>query len=144
MGVKLRNVKIEDAPKVTEVAKKCTPWVRNSVTGTYEFLARCFQRYFFVLENDDKELVGYIVGLPNVDIEGEFWLYQVAVLENLREKGLGSMLTDAFKKQVIKDRYRVMKSHYIWKNEMSAALHAKFGFKRFGNDDRGPFVKCEI
>jgi len=51
MGVKLRNVKIEDAPKVTEVAKKCAPWVRNSVTGTYEFLARCFKRYFFILEN---------------------------------------------------------------------------------------------
>ncbi len=145
MGCNLRNAEIEDKIKIAEVAEKCAPWVRNSVMGTYEFLARCFRRYFFVIERENNELLGFIVGFPNIDIEGEFWLYQVAVLPEVRRNDLGSKLFDALKKQVVEDGYKVMKSHYRFDNEKSKNLHAKFGFTPDGTaDERGPFVVCKL
>jgi L-amino acid N-acyltransferase YncA len=145
MNYILRTAEIEDTVKIAEVAERCAPWVRNSVVGTYEFLARCFRRYFFVIEGDHGQLLGYIVGFPNIDVDREFWLYQVAVLPEVRRNDLGSKLFDALKKKVVEDGYAVMKSHYRFDNEKSKILHAKFGFKPDGtSDERGPFVTCKL
>ena len=145
MGYKLRNVDVDDKLKIADVAEKCAPWIRNSVVGTYEFLARCFRRYFFVIEDENGDLLGFIVGFPNIDVEGEFWLYQVAILPEFRRNDLGSILFDALKKKVVEDGYKVMKSHYRFDNEKSKNLHAKFGFKLDGtSDERGPFVICKL
>ena len=136
----IRNVKVKDKFLIAEIAEKSTPYVRASVVGTYEFLARCFQRTFFLCEADSKP-VGYIVGFPNTSSEGEFWLYQIAIIEEYREQGIGSQLFEAFINQVKADGYAKIRSHYKFDNDRSAKAHAKFGFKICGKDDRGPFVE---
>lgn len=144
MGFNLRNVEIEDKFKIAEVAEKCAPPIRSSVVGTYEYLARCFRSYFLVVENDEGEIVGFISGFPNLDVKGEIWIYQVAILEDFRGHGFGSMLFEAFISQAKKDGYKILKSHYVWDNEISAGLHSKYGFEKFGKDDRGPFIKVNL
>jgi len=136
----LRNAKVADKFGIAEVAEKSAPYVRPSVVGTYEFLARCFQRTFFVHEDEGK-ITGFIVGFPNTSIEGEFWLYQIALLDEYRGKGRGSQLFKKFIDQVRSDGYKRIRSHYKFDNERSAAAHAKFGFKKCGEDERGFFVQ---
>ena len=140
----IRNVQVKDKFLVTEIAEKSIPYIRSSVVGTYEYLARCFQRSFFLCEDNSKP-IGFIVGFPNTSSEGEFWLYQIAILEEYREKGIGSMLFKAFIKQVKSDGYDKIRSHYKFDNERSAKAHAKFSFKPCGKeDDRGPFVELTL
>ncbi len=136
----IRNARVKDKFAITEVAEKCTPLVRASVVGTYEFMARCFQNTFFIYEQNGK-IIGYILGFPNTSMQGEFWLYQVAVLEPYREQKIGSQLFERFIIQVQAEGYKRIRSHYIFSNARSANIHAKFGFKICGEDDRGPFVE---
>ena len=56
----IRNVQVKDKHSVTQVAESGAPLLRASVYGTYEYLARCFQRTFFVyLENSKMRRRGY-------------------------------------------------------------------------------------
>ena len=138
----IRNARVNDKFTITEVARKCAP-IRNSVVGTYEYLARCFQNTFFVHE-EDGEIVGFIVGFPNTSVPGEFWLYQIGVLELHRGKKIGFYLFERFLKQVKEEGYKTCKSHYVFGNEISARLHAKLGFTICGGDERGPFVEKKL
>ena len=137
----IRNVRVKDAPIVTKVAENCVPLVRASVEGTYEFLARCFSNTFFICEEND-EIIGYTVGFPNTAKEGEFWIYQVGILNQWRGKGIGSKLFAALFKEVRNKGYERIRSHYKFGNEHSANLHAKFGMKKCGEDERGYFVEA--
>ena len=139
----IRNVQVKDKLAVTNVAEICAPLVRASVVGTYEYLARCFQNTFFVYEDND-EIVGYIVGFPNTNVPGEFWLYQVAVIGSQRGKKIGSQLFERFMNQVKAEGYEKIRSHYIFGNERSAKIHEKYGFKACGEDERGPFVESKL
>lgn len=136
----IRNVKVNDKTLITEIAEDSEPYVRPSVVGTYEYLARCFQRTFFLYEENSTP-IGFIVGFPNTSTEGEFWLYQIAIKKSYREKGIGSKLFEAFINQVRVDGFVKIRSHYKFDNERSAKAHAKFGFKKCGEDDRGIFVE---
>ncbi len=136
----IRNVQVKDKFAVTKVAENCAPLLRASVNGTYEFLARCFQRTFFVYL-DNSEIIGYIVGFPNTSVKGEFWLYQVAINEKYRGRHIGSQLMEKFVNQVKADGYKRIRSHFQFVNEHSKNLHEKFGFKICGQDDRGWFAE---
>ena len=137
----IRNVEVKDAPKVTDVAENCVPLVRASVEGTYEFLARCFSNTFYVYE-ENEEIIGYTVGFPNTANSGEFWVYQVGVLDKWRCKGIGSKLFEALFRAVKSEGYERIRSHYIFTNEHSGNLHAKFGMEIYGQDERGHFVEA--
>ena len=138
MGI--RNAEVEDKVAITELAENCAPLVRPSVVGTYEFLARCFRKTFFVYEENSK-LLGFMVGFPNTEISGEFWIYQVCVNSEFRGKHIGSKLFERFFEQVKADGYKSVKSHFKFKNQHSRNLHEKFGMKIYGQDDRGYFVE---
>ncbi|NVM01908.1 MAG: GNAT family N-acetyltransferase [Candidatus Helarchaeota archaeon] len=134
----IRNVQVKDKHAVTEVAENGAPLLRASVYGTYEFLARCFQRTFFVyLEN--SKIIGYIVGFPNTSVKEEFWLYQVGVIEKYRGRNIGSQLLKKLIDQVKSDGYKRIRSHFQFANEHSKNLHEKFGFKICGQNDEGLF-----
>ncbi|MHA1271407.1 MAG: GNAT family N-acetyltransferase [Candidatus Helarchaeota archaeon] len=139
----VRNIRVKDAPIVTEIANNCSPLLRASVEGTYEFLARCFSNTFFVYEKDGQ-IIGYTVGFPNTAKKGEFWIYQVGILEDFRSKGIGSKLFEALFNQVRKEGYECIRSHYIFSNKHSGNLHSKFGMKICGQDDRGYFVEAKF
>jgi len=139
----IRNVSVRDAPIITKVAENCLPFLRPSVEGTYEFLARCFQNTFFVFE-ENTEIVGFIVGFPNTAAPGEFWIYQCAILSEWRGRGIGSKLFEALFRQVRSEGYKRVRSHYKFDNQHSANLHSKFNMKICGKDARGYFVEAII
>ena len=139
----IRNVQVNDKFEITKLAENCTPLVRPSVVGTYEFLARCFQNTFFIYEQDSK-ILGFIVGFPNTAIKGEFWIYQVCICDKHRGKGIGSKLLENLIKQLKSEGYLRMRSHFKFENEHSKNLHEKFGMKVCGQDDRGWFVEVEL
>jgi len=139
----IRNAKVEDAKIITEIAKNYAPMLRPSVEGTYEYLARCFSNTFFVYEIEG-EIVGFIVGFPNTNKQDEFWIYQIAVLDKYRKKGIGTKLFKRLLDQVKKEGYKSIKSHYIFENKASEALHKKFGMNIFSSDERGYFVKLDL
>lgn len=136
----IRNAKVEDKFRITELAENCSPLLRASIDGTYEFLARCFENTFFVYEVNG-ELIGYIVGFPNTAKKGEFWLYQVCVCGKHREKRIGSELLEELINQVKSEGYGRIRSHLQFVNEHSLNLHRKFGFEIYGQDDRGWFLE---
>lgn len=139
----IRNAEVTDKLAVAELAESCIPWLRASVVGTYEFLARCFRNTFFVYEENDK-ILGYLVGFPNTAVEGEFWIYQIGIYEAHRGKSIGSKLFARMVEQMKLEGYRSMRSHFKFENKHSRALHEKFGMKIYGKDDRGWFVEVKF
>jgi len=136
----IRNVEVSDKFAVTELAKKCAPFLRPSVVGTYEFMARCFRNTFFVYEENSK-LLGFIVGFPNTAAQGEFWIYQACLCKKCRSKGTGSALFERLLQQVKSEGYKRVRSHFKFDNEISKRLHEKFGMKIYDKDDRGWFAE---
>ncbi|MBD3230893.1 MAG: GNAT family N-acetyltransferase [Candidatus Lokiarchaeota archaeon] len=136
----IRKVKIKEAPIIARIAANCSPSMRPSVEGTYEYLARCFSNTFFVYEKDD-EIIGFIVGFPNTAELGEFWIYQCGILNKWRGKGIGSELFTAIFDAVKAEGYKSIRSHYKFSNTHSANLHKKFGMEICGQDERGYFVE---
>jgi GNAT superfamily N-acetyltransferase len=139
----IRNANIEDKFQIEKLAQKCSPNMRPSTAGTYEYLARCFKKTFFVYEENSK-ILGYIVGFPNTSKLGEFWLYQVCVSRNHRRKGIGSMLFERIIDEIKLGGYKIIKSHFQFPNQHSRNLHEKFGFKIYDEDDIGWFARLEI
>ncbi|MHC1591871.1 MAG: GNAT family N-acetyltransferase [Candidatus Helarchaeales archaeon] len=139
----IRNVCIQDKQRITALAQECSPMLRPSVEGTYEFLARCFSNTFFVHE-DGQELLGFIVGFPNTAVRGEFWLYQVCVKPDARGRKIGSELFEKFVLTVKDEGYERIFSHVKFGNEISLKLHQKFGFKIHEEDDRGMILELKF
>lgn len=137
-NIKIRNATLEDKYAITELANNCAPDLRPSVLGTYEYFARCFKSTFFVYE-ENNELKGYIVGFPNIDVEGEYWLYQVCVHRSLRGKKVGSKLIVPFIEKIKELGYKNIRSHA--NNQHSVNLHEKYGFKKYEQDESGWFME---
>jgi GNAT superfamily N-acetyltransferase len=140
----IRNVEVSDKVAITELAKKCAPFLRPSVIGTYEFLARCFRNTFFVYEENkgvSSKILGFIVGFPNTDVQGEFWIYQACLCKKCRSKGIGSLLFERLLQQVKSEGYTSVRSHFKFDNAISKKLHEKFGIKIYDQDDRGWFAE---
>jgi len=136
----IRNVEISDKVAITELAKKCAPFLRPSVIGTYEFLARCFSNTFFIYEENAK-ILGFIVGFPNTAVPGEFWIYQACLCKKCRSKGIGSLLFERLLHQVTSEGYTSVRSHFKFDNATSKKVHEKFGMKIYDQDDRGWFAE---
>jgi L-amino acid N-acyltransferase YncA len=139
----IRNAEVSDKVAITELAEKCAPYVRPSVVGTYEFMARCFRNTFFVYEENSK-ILGFVVGFPNTAVKGEFWIYQVCLCKKCRSKGTGSALFERLFQQVKSEGYRCIRSHFKFDNELSRKLHEKFGMKVYDKDDRGWFTQINF
>jgi len=140
----VRNVEISDKFAITTLAKKCAPFLRPSVVGTYEFLARCFKNTFFVYEENSK-IMGFIVGFPNTASNSEeFWIYQACLSKKYRSKGIGSLLFERLLQQVKSEGYKRVRSHFKFENEISKRLHEKFGMKIYDQDDRGWFAELVL
>ncbi|MHA1651087.1 MAG: GNAT family N-acetyltransferase [Candidatus Helarchaeota archaeon] len=136
----IRNAKVKDKFEITKLAENCAPFLRPSVIGTYEFLARCFSNTFLVYEEDSK-ILGFMVGFPNTAVKGEFWIYQICVCDKYRGKGIGSQLFKRFLELIKSEGYTRVRSHFKFDNEHSKRIHEKFGMKICGQDDRGWFVE---
>ena len=134
----IRNAELEDVQAITDLANNCAPDLRPSVFGTYEYFARCFRSTFFVYEENDL-IKGYVVGFPNIDVKGEYWLYQICVHSELRSKKIGSKLIVPFIEEIKKKGNNSIKSHA--NTQHSANLHEKYGFKTYETDESGWFME---
>ncbi|MHA1298329.1 MAG: GNAT family N-acetyltransferase [Candidatus Helarchaeota archaeon] len=134
----IRNANLEDVQAITDLANNCAPNLRPSVFGTYEYFTYCFRSTFLVYEDGGK-LQGFIVGFPNIDVKGEFWLYQICVHSSQRGAGIGSKLMIPFIEKVREKGYKTIKSHA--NNQHSKNLHEKYGFKEYNKDERGWFLE---
>ncbi|MHA1377480.1 MAG: GNAT family N-acetyltransferase [Candidatus Helarchaeota archaeon] len=137
----IRNANHEDVQAITELAQNCAPNLRPSVFGTYEYFTYCFRSTFFVFE-EDNEIKGFIVGFPNIDVKGEYWLYQICVHSSIRSKNVGSKIIVPFIEKIKEMGYTHIKSHA--NNQHSKNLHEKFGFKEYDQDQSGWFMKLEF
>jgi GNAT superfamily N-acetyltransferase len=137
----IRNVNHEDVQSITDLANNCAPNLRPSVFGTYEYFTYCFKSTFLVFE-DDEGIKGFVVGFPNIDEKGEYWLYQICIYGSLRSKGIGSKLIHPFIEKIKELGYTHIKSHA--NNKHSKNLHEKFGFKQYAEDQSGWFLELEF
>lgn len=103
MNYTIREIEEADVDRVREVAELSPP-LRAAVKGTYEHLAICFKKYFLVAEEKD-EVVGFIVGFPNVNVNQEAWVYQVAVKPTHRRRKIAENLLNEEVKRFKLDGY---------------------------------------
>ncbi len=122
----LREARESDAEAVERLAKICQP-LRASVKGTYEYMVLGFKRYFLLALHDDK-VIGFIVGFPS--LEGDVWIYQIAVHPVYREKGVGEKLLGEELKRLRSDNRSVVRVRILESNRPSMSLFKKFGFKK--------------
>ncbi|MFX1450486.1 MAG: GNAT family N-acetyltransferase [Promethearchaeota archaeon] len=134
----IRNAELEDTQQITDVANNCAPNLRPSAFGTYEYFTRCFRSTFLVYE-ENEEIKGFVVGFPNIDVKGEYWLYQICVYSELRSKKIGSKLIVPFIEKIKEMGYKNIKSHA--NNQHSVNLHEKYGFKKYDTDESGWFLE---
>ena len=137
----IRNAEIKDAKSIADLAQDCSGFMRSSVEGTYEYLIRCFRSTFLVYE-DKEEIKGFVVSFPNIDIEGEYWIYQICINGSLRGKGIGYKLLSPLIKIIQEKGYKILKTHA--NNQHSYNLHKKCGFKPYEDDGSGWFMELKL
>ena len=123
----IREVEEEDSTEIERLAGMCSP-LRASVAGTYEYFALCIGRYFLLAEG--SRTVGFIIGLPKIDIEGECWIYQIATDPAHREEKIATILLDEEIKRFKSDGFKNIKTRILATNNPSMELFMKHGFKR--------------
>ncbi|MDY6932190.1 MAG: GNAT family N-acetyltransferase [Halobacteriota archaeon] len=128
MEYTIREAEERDAEEIEKLAMRCPP-LRGSISGTYEYLALCFRRYFLIAEAGG-EIIAFLVGFPNLDVEGEIWIYQIAVCEEERGTSLARELLTEEMKRFASDGYNVVKARILEDNNCSLGLFKKLGFER--------------
>ncbi len=112
--------------RVCEIEKMCFshPWSRQSLESE---LSNETSLFFAALENN--EVVGYI-GMSVVLDEG--YIFNVAVDENFRCRGVGSALVGELITYSKKNNFSFVTLEVRKSNENAAALYSKFGFIKVG------------
>jgi ribosomal protein S18 acetylase RimI-like enzyme len=136
--MRIREAEEEDAVNIEKLAKECSP-LRASIHGTYEYLALCFRRYFLVVE--EEEIMGFIIGLPNVDIRGEYWIYQIAVNPVHRRKRIAENLLEEEIRKFKADGCKCIKARVLKYNDPSIELFTKANFMDFSR--KGDWIELE-
>ena len=130
MKFTIREAEEKDADKIEQLASRCSP-LRGSVCGTYEYLAICFRRYFIIAESD-SEIIAFLIGFPNLDVEGEVWIYQIGVCpENQRMNVAKELLLEELRR-FSTDGYKKIKARILEDNKPSQELFKKLGFEEAG------------
>ena len=129
MTYTIREVEEEDSTEIERLARMCSP-LRASVTGTYEYLALCFKRYFLVAECN--RIIGFIIGLPNIGVEGEWWVYQIATDPAHRREKIAENLFGEEVKRFKSDGFKKIKTRILATNKSSIELFIKYGFEKAG------------
>jgi ribosomal protein S18 acetylase RimI-like enzyme len=127
MTYTIREAKEEDSIEIERLARISSP-LRGSIAGTYEYLALCFKRYFLVAEC--SRIVGFIIGLPNIDVKGEFWVYQIATDPTHKRERIAENLLDEEAKRFNSDGCKKIKARILATNRPSIELFTKYGFKK--------------
>ncbi len=127
--IKILEAKIEDCNEIEKVAKKSPP-LRASISGTYEYFVLCFSKYFLkAFDSENTKIAGFIVGFPNIFGQSEFWVYQIAVLEEFRKKGIATQLYLELINRAHKiGNYKNIYTEILLDNIPSKNLHKKLGF----------------
>lgn len=112
--------------EVAQLEKKCFvhPWSRQSLESE---LAN--ENSFFLTALDDNRVVGYI-GMNVVVDEG--YIFNVAVDENYRKKGIGSVLIRELVTFGKKNNLCFLTLEVRESNKNARSLYSKFGFIKVG------------
>ncbi|MDY6966341.1 MAG: GNAT family N-acetyltransferase [Halobacteriota archaeon] len=130
MKFTVREAEEKDADKIEELASRCSP-LRGSVDGTYEYLAICFGRYFLLAESEGR-IIAFLVSFPNLDVEGEIWIYQIGVSSESRRMNVAEELLSEEIKRFVTDGYKKVKARILEDNISSLSLFKKLGFNDVG------------
>lgn len=124
--MKIEKMTYVHLDKVCEIEKMCFshPWSRQSLESE---LSNETSLFFAALENN--EVVGYI-GMSVVLDEG--YIFNVAVDENFRCRGVGSALVRELITYSKKNNLSFVTLEVRKSNENAAALYSKFGFIKVG------------
>lgn len=124
--MKIEKMTSAHLDRVCEIEKMCFshPWSRQSLESE---LSNETSLFFAALENN--EVVGYI-GMSVVLDEG--YIFNVAVDENFRCRGVGSALVGELITYSKKNNFSFVTLEVRKSNENAVALYSKFGFIKVG------------
>lgn len=145
MKIKLRKFSLSDLEQVMEIERLSfpEPWPKS-------YFEKLYQKYSegFIVAENEKEVVGYIIGEPKNDT-GE--IISLAIAPNWRQKGIGKSLTNFLINHFEKEEVKEVLARVRTKNEAGISFHKKLGFevvktikKYYSNGDDAYLMRKEI
>lgn len=124
--MKIEKMQISHIGRVSEIEKMCFshPWSRQSLESE---LANDTSVFFAATENND--VIGYIGASAVLD---EGYIFNIAVDENHRCKGVGSALVDTLVTYGKKNNLSFLTLEVRQSNISAMSLYSKFGFIKVG------------
>lgn len=124
--MKIEKMTAEQLEEIAQLEKNCFvhPWSRQSLESE---LAN--ENSLFLTAIDDNKVVGYI-GMNVVVDEG--YIFNVAVDENYRKRGIGSALIGELVTFCKKNNLCFLTLEVRESNENARSLYSKFGFIKVG------------
>lgn len=124
--MKIEKMQISHIGRVSEIEKMCFshPWSRQSLESE---LTNDTSVFFAATENDD--VIGYIGASVVLD---EGYIFNIAVDENHRCKGVGSALVDSLVTYGKKNNLSFLTLEVRQSNISAMSLYSKFGFIKVG------------
>lgn len=126
MMITINEMKESDIDRFAAIDKKSfsVPWSKKAFEDEYSNeIASYFSAYA------DGECVGY-AGFWNVSGEGD--ITNIAVLEEYRHQGIGSMLMEAVIKKAIELKLTIITLEVRRSNIKAQGLYKKYGFEVIG------------
>lgn len=124
--MKIEKMQISHLDRVSEIEKMCFshPWSRQSLESE---LTNDTSVFFAATENDD--VIGYIGASVVLD---EGYIFNIAVDENHRCKGVGSALVDSLVTYGKKNNLSFLTLEVRQSNIGAMSLYSRFGFIKVG------------
>ena len=126
-GERLKLIVTQGANK--EYADQCIAIAeQHHVTngGTLQFTQIVKYAHYLVCALDEDKVVGYVGLVENGIVDGDLYIYQIAVDKEYAHQGIGTQLLDYALHH--SKKYKLITSHVLAYNEYSKQLHEKLGF----------------
>lgn len=100
----VRNVTRDDVDTLKSLSKQCVPLGQHT-SFTYWMLCQYFSNLCYILEDEDRNPIGFVSAIRSSSVEGAVYLWQIGIVEQHRGKGLSKILIDAIVGSIHDDEY---------------------------------------
>ncbi len=126
-NIKIRKITEDDQEKIIQLLDSCRPYVLPHHEYLYWMLGHYYKSTCLVCETD-KQLVGFISGLPSID-EKTIFIWQVCVHPDYRKYKLGYKMLDEIYKKIIELKFTSLQFTIDTENIPSYKLFDSFAIK---------------
>jgi len=118
-------------------------WLENYPKHMYKILLRYFGNTCFIAENEQEEIIGFVLGFKSQRHTDTYFLWQIGIHPSYQNEGLGAWLLSEIEKGLRSDDFEKIEVTVDPENLPSRKLFERLNYKNVSQKE-GKIVELEV